>query len=217
MFVWEQIARILGSFDKQTARAQTAGDQATRQGISKHSWPSIIRARLLRSSSAISKSDRFPVVLPLLDCNSVISKPHYSKSFSPWFSRGTFCRIGWSYRARCKEKGKCMPRNSGTSSLATGQSCPLRYSKRRLARSMSWFPRGEQMFGTTNAQSYLCRRRSVPCFQLWIRHSLELSVHRHDRRQTFWWAGWLLVSWRQLEFVSPSLRYVALLAARIKN
>ena len=42
---------------------------------------SMIRARLIRSSSAISKSNRFPVVLPLLDCNSVISKPHY-KSFS---------------------------------------------------------------------------------------------------------------------------------------
>ena len=42
----------------------------------------MIQARLIRSSSAISKSNRFPVVLPLLDCNSVISKPHYSKSFS---------------------------------------------------------------------------------------------------------------------------------------
>ena len=43
---------------------------------------SMIRARLIRSSYAISKSNRFPVVVPLLDCNSVISKPHYSKSFS---------------------------------------------------------------------------------------------------------------------------------------
>ena len=38
-----------------------------------------------------------------------------------WFSHGTFCRIGWSYRAHCKQKWKCMP--PGTSSLATGQSC----------------------------------------------------------------------------------------------
>ena len=42
----------------------------------------MIRPRLIRSSSAISKSNRFPVVLPLLDCNSVISKPHYLQSFS---------------------------------------------------------------------------------------------------------------------------------------
>ena len=35
MFVCEKFARILGSFDKQTARAQTAGDpQVTRQGVS---------------------------------------------------------------------------------------------------------------------------------------------------------------------------------------
>ena len=40
MFVWEKIARILGSLDKQAARAQTAGDpQATRQRISEHSDP----------------------------------------------------------------------------------------------------------------------------------------------------------------------------------
>ena len=43
--------------------------------------------------------------------------------FFHWFSRGTFCRIGWSYRARCKQKGKCMP--PGTSSPATGQSSSL--------------------------------------------------------------------------------------------
>ena len=39
---------------------------------------SMIRARFIRSSSTISKSNLFPVVLPLLDCNSVISKPRYS-------------------------------------------------------------------------------------------------------------------------------------------
>ena len=41
----------------------------------------MFRTRLSRSSPAISKSNRFPVVLPLLDLNSVISKPHYSKFF----------------------------------------------------------------------------------------------------------------------------------------
>ena len=51
---------------------------------------SMIRARLFRSSYAISKSKRFPVLLPLLDCNSVISKPHYSKSFSTDSSVGPF-------------------------------------------------------------------------------------------------------------------------------
>ena len=35
----------------------------------------MFRTRLSRSSPAISKSNRFPVVLPLLDLNSVISNP----------------------------------------------------------------------------------------------------------------------------------------------
>ena len=46
----------------------------------------MFRTRLSRSSPAFSKSNRFPV-LPLLDLNSVISKPHYSKIFPlilPW-------------------------------------------------------------------------------------------------------------------------------------
>ena len=107
-----------GFFQKQTARAQTAGDpQVTRQGISEHSWPS-----MFRSSSTISKSNRFPVVLPLLDCNSVISKPHYSKSFSTDSPVGPF--VGSDdhiVRVNCKQKEKCIP--PGTSSLATGQSC----------------------------------------------------------------------------------------------
>ena len=128
MFVWEKIARILElsqSFDKHknnfTCPNSGRPGGATRQGISEHSGPSMFRTRLSRSSPAISKSNRFPVVLPLLDLNSVISKPrHYSKFFH-WFSHGTFCRIGWSYRASCKQKWKCMP--PGTSSLATGQSC----------------------------------------------------------------------------------------------
>ena len=60
---------------------QRATRGATRQGISEHSGPSMFRTRLSRSSPAISKSNRFPVVLPLLDLNSVISKPHYSKVF----------------------------------------------------------------------------------------------------------------------------------------
>ena len=51
--------------DKPTARAQTAGDrQATRQGISEHSWPSMIWARLIRSSPAFSKSNLFLGALP---------------------------------------------------------------------------------------------------------------------------------------------------------
>ena len=62
---------------------QRATRGATRQGISEHSGPSMFRTRLSRSSPAISKSNRFPVVLPLLDLNSVISKPHYSKVFFP--------------------------------------------------------------------------------------------------------------------------------------
>ena len=57
----------------------------------------------------------------LLDCNSVYFEIPLLEVFFHWFSRGTFCRIGWSYRARWKQKGKCMP--PGTSSLATGQSC----------------------------------------------------------------------------------------------
>ena len=81
MFVWEKIARILElsqSFDKHknnfTCPNSGRPGGATRQGISEHSGPSMFRTRLSRSSPAISKSNRFPVVLPLLDLNSVISK-----------------------------------------------------------------------------------------------------------------------------------------------
>ena len=52
------------SISKLHVPKQQATPQATRQGISEHSWPSMIRARLIRSSPAISKSNRFPVVLP---------------------------------------------------------------------------------------------------------------------------------------------------------
>ena len=52
--------------------------------------PSMFRTRLRRSSPAISKSNRFPVVLPLLDLNSVISKPHYSEVFSTDSPMGPF-------------------------------------------------------------------------------------------------------------------------------
>ena len=51
------------SISKLHVPKQQATTQATRQGISEHSWPSMIRARLIRSSPAFSKSNRFPVVL----------------------------------------------------------------------------------------------------------------------------------------------------------
>ena len=51
----------------------------------------MFRTRLSRSSPAISKSNRFPVVLPLLDLNSpVVSKPHSSKFFSTDSPMGPF-------------------------------------------------------------------------------------------------------------------------------
>ena len=50
----------------------------------------MFRTRSSRSSPAISKSNRFPVVLPLLDLNSVISKPHYSEVFSTDSPMGPF-------------------------------------------------------------------------------------------------------------------------------
>ena len=68
---------------------QRATRGATRQGISEHSGPSMFRTWLSRSSPVISKSKRFPVVLPLLDLNSAISKPH-SKFFSTDSPMGPF-------------------------------------------------------------------------------------------------------------------------------
>ena len=52
----------------------------------------MFRTRLSRSSPAISKSNLFLFffLLPLLDLNSVISKPHYSKSFSTDSPMGPF-------------------------------------------------------------------------------------------------------------------------------
>ena len=81
MFVWEKFARILWvlSITNCTCPNSRRPDKVFRNTVDA---ASMIRARLILSSSAISKSNRFPVVLPLLDCNSVISKPHYSKSFS---------------------------------------------------------------------------------------------------------------------------------------
>ena len=49
----------------------------------------MFRTWLSRSSPVISKSKRFPVVLPLLDLNSAISKPH-SKFFSTDSPMGPF-------------------------------------------------------------------------------------------------------------------------------
>ena len=49
----------------------------------------MFRTWLSRSSPVISKSKRFPVVLPLLDLNSAISKPH-SKFFSTDSPLGPF-------------------------------------------------------------------------------------------------------------------------------
>ena len=49
----------------------------------------MFRTWLSRSSPVISKSKRFPVVLPLLDLNSDISKPH-SKFFSTDSPMGPF-------------------------------------------------------------------------------------------------------------------------------
>ena len=50
----------------------------------------MFRTWLSRSIPAISKSNRFPVVLPLLDLNSVISKPHSSKFLSTDSPMGPF-------------------------------------------------------------------------------------------------------------------------------
>ena len=70
---------ILGNLPKRLGAKSQQSLSVDIQGISEHSGPSMFRTRLSRSSPAISKSNRFPVVLPLLDLNSVISKPHYSK------------------------------------------------------------------------------------------------------------------------------------------
>ena len=72
------------SISKLHVPKQQATPQATRQGISEHSWPSMIRARLIRSIPAISKSNRFPVVLScyLIATRLFRNPTHYSKSFS---------------------------------------------------------------------------------------------------------------------------------------
>ena len=97
-------------------------------------WTLDVPNWLIRSSPAISKSNRFPFVVPLLDFNSVISKPHYSKFFFPIVPWDT-CRIGLSYRARRKQNGKYIP--PGTSSLTTGQSC-LYMEGERISR-LPWY------------------------------------------------------------------------------
>ena len=43
-------------------------------------WTLDVSNWIIRSSPAISKPNRFPYVVPLLDFNSVIWKPHYSKA-----------------------------------------------------------------------------------------------------------------------------------------
>ena len=63
-------------------------------------------------------------------------KSHYSKFFPHWFSHGTFCRIGWSYRARCKQKWKSTPQ--GTNSLAAGQSCSAMKHRRGSRTHLGW-------------------------------------------------------------------------------
>ena len=101
------------SISKLHVPKQQATPQANRQGISEHSWPSMIRARL-------SQTD-FQLFYRVTWLQLGYFETPLLEVFFHWFSRGTFCRIGWSYRARCKQKWKYMP--PGTSSLATGQSC----------------------------------------------------------------------------------------------
>ena len=81
--------------------------------------------------------------------------------FFHWFSRGTFCRIGWSYRARCKQKGKCMP--PGTSSLATGQSCYL------LQSATGWYCKVRQLL------NYKVRTRCYKVRQMLLQRATLLQ------------------------------------------
>ena len=71
------------SISKLHVPKQQATPQATWQGISEHSWPSMIRARLIRSSPAISKSNRFPVVLPCYLIETRLFRSSATRSLFP--------------------------------------------------------------------------------------------------------------------------------------
>ena len=129
MFMWEKIARILQlsqSFDKQKynftcPNSGRPGGRPDKVHVFRNTVdPQCFELGQVEVVPLFRSQTDFLLFSRYLTSTRLFRNPT-SRSFFHWFSHGTFCRIGWSYRARCKQKWKCMP--PGTSSLATGQSC----------------------------------------------------------------------------------------------
>ena len=142
MFVWEKIARILElsqSFDKQknnftcpnSGRPGGRPDKVFRNTVD----PQCFELGQVEVVPLFRSQTDFPWFYRYLTSTRLFRNPT-TRSFFHWFSHGTFCRIGWSCPARCKQKWKCMPpgikpstldprpsTSIQTRSLATGQSC----------------------------------------------------------------------------------------------
>ena len=136
MFVWEKIAWILWVLSITNCTCpnrRPPGDQTRHFGIQLTRPPwfelgSFEVVPLFRSQTDFRLFYRYLIATRLF-------RNPATRSLFHWFSRGTICRIGWSYRARCKQKGKRIP--PGTSSLAIGQSCYMLELRRGPATAAS--------------------------------------------------------------------------------